>query len=204
VSSTVGARTRLAVLARWVNAYNAHDVEAMCAVSDPAIEIIPLGEAITAPPGTTYHGHAGLRTLMQAGFDRFPNIRIDHDAPEEVGQTLVARIHFVLDDGSAAPIYRDATGVYVFDGDRIRRVEAYHNSDDAWRAAEQPDGLLSPREREILTLLAGGDTAESVAGELVLSPYTVRTHVRNIKDKLGARTTAHAIAIAMRRGDLGA
>ena len=49
-------------------------------------------------------------------------------------------------------------------------------------------GALSPRERQVLELLAEGLTGEEVAGRLHLSPETVRTHVRNAIVKLGAKT----------------
>jgi DNA-binding NarL/FixJ family response regulator len=63
-------------------------------------------------------------------------------------------------------------------------------------------GRLSAREREILILLARGDSGERIAARLVLSPETVRTHVRNAMDKLGARTRAHAIALALLHGHI--
>ena len=57
----------------------------------------------------------------------------------------------------------------------------------------------SSREREVLALLAGGATDRQVAASLHLSPATVRTHVRNAKTKLGARTRAQAVALALQR-----
>jgi DNA-binding CsgD family transcriptional regulator len=57
----------------------------------------------------------------------------------------------------------------------------------------------SSREREVLALLAGGATDRQVAASLHLSPATVRTHVRNAKAKLGARTRAQAVALALQR-----
>ena len=68
--------------------------------------------------------------------------------------------------------------------------------------AETPAVRLSPREREIMGLLALGLTGEEIAQRLTVSPETVRTHVRNAMDKLGARTRAHAIAIAVQRGEV--
>lgn len=56
------------------------------------------------------------------------------------------------------------------------------------------------REREILSMLADGGTDLQIAAKLDLSPATVQTHVRNAKAKLGARTRAQAVAMAMRRG----
>jgi DNA-binding NarL/FixJ family response regulator len=63
-------------------------------------------------------------------------------------------------------------------------------------------GVLSPREREVLDLLAQGLTGEEVATRLSLSPETVRTHVRNAMDKLEANTRVHAVAIALRQGEI--
>jgi DNA-binding CsgD family transcriptional regulator len=55
---------------------------------------------------------------------------------------------------------------------------------------------------EILAFVALGSTSAQIADALALSPDTVRTHIRNAMQKLGARTRAQAIAIVMRRGDL--
>jgi DNA-binding CsgD family transcriptional regulator len=60
------------------------------------------------------------------------------------------------------------------------------------------------REREVLQLLAGGRTDGQIAQLLELSPATVQTHVRNAKAKLGARTRAQAVAIALQRDLIGA
>ena len=61
---------------------------------------------------------------------------------------------------------------------------------------------LSPREREILGLLSQGLSGEEAAKQLFLSSETVRTHVRNAMAKLGAATRAHAIALALQRGEI--
>jgi DNA-binding NarL/FixJ family response regulator len=60
--------------------------------------------------------------------------------------------------------------------------------------------LLSPRQLEVLTLVARGLSTDGIAAELVISPTTVRAHVRNILDTLGARNRAHAVAIACSTG----
>jgi len=64
------------------------------------------------------------------------------------------------------------------------------------------DKTLSPREREILGLLSQGLSGEEAATQLFLSPETVRTHVRNAMTKLGAATRAHAVALALQRGEI--
>ena len=63
---------------------------------------------------------------------------------------------------------------------------------------------LSKRETEVLALLAEGLTGNAIAERLVLSPDTVRTHVRNAMDKLEARTRLHAVVLAIRAGDIAA
>jgi DNA-binding NarL/FixJ family response regulator len=62
---------------------------------------------------------------------------------------------------------------------------------------------LSPREREILTLLAEGKTEKQIAAALVLSPKTVATHIQNLLRKLGLHSRAEAVAAAYRDGLMG-
>ena len=61
---------------------------------------------------------------------------------------------------------------------------------------------LSPPEREIMGLLSQGLSGEQAAQRLYLSPETVRTHVRNAMGKLDAATRAHAVALALQRGEI--
>jgi DNA-binding NarL/FixJ family response regulator len=70
------------------------------------------------------------------------------------------------------------------------------------KSANGRDKTLSPREREILGLLSQGLSGEEAAIQLFLSPETVRTHVRNAMTKLGAATRAHAVALALQRGEI--
>ena len=63
-------------------------------------------------------------------------------------------------------------------------------------------GVLSPREREVLDLLARGHTGEDAAKALFLSPETIRVHVRNAMRKLEAGTRVHAVVLAIRHGEI--
>ncbi len=56
---------------------------------------------------------------------------------------------------------------------------------------------LTPREREVVELVALGANTRAIASKLTLSPETVRTHVRNAMDKTGAHTRAQLVAIAL-------
>ena len=59
---------------------------------------------------------------------------------------------------------------------------------------------LTPREREILLLIAEGADNKTIADRLVVSPHTVRTHVQNVLAKLGAHSKLEALTIAAKRG----
>lgn len=62
---------------------------------------------------------------------------------------------------------------------------------------------LTQRERQMLDLLAIGHRTEEMAADLCLSTHTIRSHVKTLLAKLGARTRAHAVAIAFEEGGLG-
>jgi two-component system nitrate/nitrite response regulator NarL len=59
---------------------------------------------------------------------------------------------------------------------------------------------LTPREQEILRLIAAGKSLPEIARELYLGLTTVKTHVQHLYDKLGVSDRAAAVATAMRRG----
>jgi two-component system, NarL family, nitrate/nitrite response regulator NarL len=59
---------------------------------------------------------------------------------------------------------------------------------------------LSPREHEVLVLIADGLSAPAVGARLHLSPATVKTHLRTLYEKLGVSDRAAAVAEGMRRG----
>ena len=67
-------------------------------------------------------------------------------------------------------------------------------------AADSPVGPLSPREREILALLAGGASNAKIAERLFMTTNTVRTHLDRIRDKTGARARADLTRYAIAAG----
>ena len=68
------------------------------------------------------------------------------------------------------------------------------------RGAEDSYELLTPREREILQMLAEGKSNKHIATVLDLSLYTVETHRRNLQDKLNLHSFAELILYAVRKG----
>ncbi len=69
--------------------------------------------------------------------------------------------------------------------------------------AQQPDPLLTEREREVLALIAAGSTNREIAAKLYLSPHTVKEHTSALYRKLQARNRAEAVQRAQRIGLLG-
>lgn len=59
---------------------------------------------------------------------------------------------------------------------------------------------LTRREVEVLGLIAAGYSTKEIAAKLWVTDETVKTHVRRMLERLGARTRAQAVAIAFREG----
>jgi two-component system response regulator NreC len=68
------------------------------------------------------------------------------------------------------------------------------------REIEDSYELLTPREREILQLIAEGKSNKEIAAILILSLYTVETHRGNLMEKLGLHTVPELILYAVRKG----
>jgi DNA-binding NarL/FixJ family response regulator len=86
----------------------------------------------------------------------------------------------------------------------IRAVHAGHkrlSSEAAAGIAEHAtDDSLTPRETDVLRLIAAGNANKEIATQLGLTEETVKSHVRNILPKLGANDRTHAVTIALKRG----
>lgn len=71
---------------------------------------------------------------------------------------------------------------------------------DAVIAQADPRGALSHTQFRVLRLLANGYDAQAIGGALGCSPETIRTHRKHVRQRLGARTDAEAVAIALLTG----
>lgn len=70
-----------------------------------------------------------------------------------------------------------------------------------FRPSESPPGpALTDREREVLDLIARGSTNREIAGDLFLSPHTIKEHTSSLYRKLNARNRAEAVQKAQRLG----
>lgn len=91
----------------------------------------------------------------------------------------------------------------------VVRLNCHHVGDEAVVSVEttgQPAPakreLLTPRELQVLALIARGQTTEDVAMQLGLRGNTVRTHVEHLCRRMGVRTRAQAVAVALATGQL--
>jgi len=161
--------------------------------------------------------------------ERHPDVAVvGVDLPDERGTELVRRLNgqtngtkFVIYTGLSDP---DLLGAAFRSGarglvakpaglsvlvDALREVWRGGRYFDPRFAAGRNGGngngaakTLSEREAEILAMLARGLTGEEIAQRLVLSPETVRTHVRNAMGKLEARTRTEAVVKALEREEI--
>ncbi len=67
-------------------------------------------------------------------------------------------------------------------------------------AEHATDDALSPREIDVLRLIAAGNSNKLIADRLSIGEATVKSHVANILSKLGANDRAHAVTIGLKRG----
>ena len=67
-------------------------------------------------------------------------------------------------------------------------------------AHSDTDYGVTMREREILRLIADGESSDAISAQLFITRETVKSHVHHILVKLRADSRAHAVAIALRQG----
>lgn len=103
---------------------------------------------------------------------------------------------FLLKEAPLADLMR---AIRIVSADETYIDSALASSLAGGAQAGEPPPALTKREREILRLLADGMRNEEIGLRLSISPLTVRTHVKNAMEKLGADTRAQAVARALRQ-----
>jgi DNA-binding CsgD family transcriptional regulator len=192
----------LALMGRWFTAFNAHDLDELYTLVDPAIEIIPLRSGIVAAAGARYHGREGVSTLVGGVFERWPRARMDVDHMDEVGDAVLVSMTFVQDALAVPPPVRRGAAAHRFRDGRMSMIQSFDTATEALASIQAREPRLTPREREVFQLLADGLTAPEIADRLFLAPTTVRTHVQNGIDRLGVSTRVQAVAQALAHGEI--
>jgi DNA-binding NarL/FixJ family response regulator len=170
--------------AEGVDAYGAH-----------APDVVLMDYAL--PDGSGTDVTARLRTddpdacvLLVTGHEG--NSRVVLEALDAGCAGFVSKERSVTDLANA--IRAASRGAAVFPADLLTSVAARGDT-----APKHGDDLTT-REREVLDLLAHGRSTEEIQAALFLSQHTVRNHVRNVLNKLHARTKLEAVVIAARSG----
>jgi DNA-binding NarL/FixJ family response regulator len=80
----------------------------------------------------------------------------------------------------------------------LRLIEQMRRAPEAHTGMRPVKSPLTAREWEVVDLLYEGRSTEQIADSLVLSTETVRSHIKNLMRKLGARTRSEAVQLAQR------
>ncbi|MFC0439863.1 response regulator transcription factor [Kutzneria buriramensis] len=143
----------------------------------------------------------------------FTRVLTEHDE-RMVVLTVLRDAHCTAEFAQRA-FRRGARGVVPRNAEPPQIVQAIHHTPISRRyidptlapvlAAADPDGqptsgVLTRREFEVLQLIADGLENRAIAAALFVSVETVRTHIKGMLRKLGARDRAHAVAISYRIG----
>ena len=162
-----------------------------------------LGEPPSSPTDPESERPAGPRIVVLTTFDLDEYVMeaieagasgfLLKDAPPEVLLGAVRTVH--RGDAVIAP----STTRRLLDhmAPRLRQSNAQDAGSQSERAAVES---LTPREREVLVLMARGDSNQEIAAELFLSEATVKTHVGRVLAKLAARDRVQAVVTAYRSG----
>jgi DNA-binding NarL/FixJ family response regulator len=134
---------------------------------------------------------------------RFPSVRVV--ILTSFGEN--ERVHAALQHGASGYLLKDAGAAEVAAAlYAAARDEVFLDAAVARRVAQDIRGprrglgALTAREREILTLVAAGMSNKEIAGELVISERTARTHVSNVLGKLNLTSRTQAALVAVREG----
>jgi NarL family two-component system response regulator LiaR len=126
-----------------------------------------------------------------------------HDMDDEVIATLAAGADAYCLKSADPERIVDAVkaaasgGAYFDPGIAHVVLRAFNRPEVAGSAAGSP---LTPRETEILQLIAGGTSNAEIAQQLSIGLGTVKGHIRDLMEKLSASDRTHAAVIALRRG----
>lgn len=144
-------------------------------------------------------GQDGIETTREIRHE-FPAAKIialtSYDGDQDIYRALEAGVRgYLLKEMVHTDVIRAIRTVYA--GKRFIPQEVSQQLNEFF-----PEVALTPREIEVLTLVARGFGNKEVGDVLGTAPGTVKAHVQSILSKLGAKDRTHAVTIALRRGIL--
>lgn len=175
--------------------------------ADPALEVI--AEAASGEEALALARRLGPDVLLLdvelpdiSGVEVARRLRAEGSAVRVLALTAYDHPAFVrglIDAGAAGYVTKDKDPAVI-----IESVKGVARGEGRWfvrMAAPDPAlAALSVREREVLTLLAGGRSNEAIADALCLSVHTVRNHLASLYSKLDVTTAREAVAWAWQHG----
>lgn len=154
------------------------------------------------------NGLEAARSILSAGFD--PPVRVlmltTFDIDDYVYEALsLGASGFMLKDAPAEELVRAVR--VVADGEALlaptvtrRLIADVTNRRSNGKRKPAALGALTPREREVLELIARGLSNTEIAGQLFVAEQTVKTHVGKVLAKLSLRDRAQAVVLAYESG----
>ena len=158
-----------------------------------------------------FRSHRPDVTLMDLQMPGFNGIEAIIDIHNEFPNARIIVLTTYTGDVQVLRALRAGAQVYILKGhvhrellETIRAVHAGKKRIPPEVATELADhaaeDALSPREIDVLQLIATGNANKVIAGQLTITEETVKSHVTNILSKLGANDRTHAVTIALKRG----
>jgi DNA-binding NarL/FixJ family response regulator len=173
---------------------------------DPSIELVELDTDLgSRPVDAIVVDHAGLEAGLELArelVDRPPLVILgaepETDWPDLGGGPVAFLAGEAGTDELVAAVHAVVHGLIVLDP-AIAGVAGLR-----WNGVSPPadpaDDVLTPRELEVLRLVANGLPNKTIAHQLSISEHTVKFHVGSILTKLDASSRTEAVTIATRRG----
>jgi DNA-binding NarL/FixJ family response regulator len=188
----------LALAADGHHLYEATDLDAACEVMarvQPTVAFVALASA-SGQRGFTFDQ---CRRIIAAGHGTGVVLLTDNVTTSLARDALESGARGVFETGHGIDLLRRAARV-VADGEvwlSRTMTGSLLISRSIGQTSDRPERPpLTTRERQVVLLLAEGKGHRAIADELLVSPHTARTHIRNVMRKLGAHSRLEAIAMA--------
>jgi DNA-binding NarL/FixJ family response regulator len=185
---------------------------AMLLANEPSFTLA--GSVASGESALAFLGHSAadivlldLRMPGTSGLEILPLIRKLESAPKVI---ILSSFNFDEDvyqaakNGAQGYLVKDASHDEILETIRSVAAGRQHFPKDLADQIAEREGRsgLSPRELEVLDMVAKGLTNKEIARAFLISQFTVRTHVKHIFEKLGATDRTEAVLIAAQQGIL--